>query len=137
MFLLLHPRIWYNRTKFFWTIIVDGCIMITSKRLFFINLIIWKVPYIISWVDIRQYWFKVNTRAIFINALICHSGILVDFFHYCLITVHQEDNYKKSEKNIENNIATIPRCIIVNVAYSFGKFLIHSHTSEFCIQSGR
>ena len=73
----------------------------------------------------------VNIRASFINALIFHSGILLDFFHYCLITLFQAKKRWKRKNNIANNIAPLPRFIIMNVAYRFGEKFIGGHTSEF------
>ena len=69
----------------------------------------------------------------FLNALLGHSQILINFFRSLKITIFQANNSKTKKRNPEKYIAAFPLLIIVNVLYCFGESGISRNTDEFSI----
>ena len=72
----------------------------------------------------------------FLNVLLGHSRIVINFVHSCMINTCQSKKSHTRKNYLENYIAILPRLIITIVPNCFGEFVIFRNTVEFCRQYG-
>ena len=100
------------------------------KLLFLVTISVWIIPYIgrydRCWYDILivKFW------DIFLNVSFHHYRIVIYLFHFCLITVLQENYPETREKYIHKNIAPLPVFIVLNAWHYLGYFGFVWHAFE-------
>ena len=99
--------------------------------LFFVTFVIRRVPYIGWWWYVRKKSLIVKIWFFFLNALFCHSQIVINLFHSCKITICQTKKSKARKNNIYKYITPFPWLIIINILYYFGEFDSSRNTEEF------
>ena len=66
----------------------------------------------------------------FFSALLCHSRIVINFYHSCIITICQANTSHTRKDNLENYIALFPWFIIMNIFNCFFGFVIIRNYNE-------
>ena len=125
MFIPFIPHVWYDKTHIFW---IRSTII--WYWLSFITFIIRLVPYIGWWGYVSEIYLILNIRYFFLNALLVHSQVVINFYHYCRITIFQAKNSKTKKNNIEKYKSPFPWFIIRNLPNCFVEFVISSNTDE-------
>ena len=79
----------------------------------------------------------------FHNALPGNSWIVINFVHFCMITICQSKNSQTRKNNLEKYISPFPQLIIINIPNWFVNFVIgrnnygfwrgYSRLKKFCI----
>ena len=125
MFLPFIPQARYDKTILFR---IKGTIF--WYLLFFITFVIINVPYIGWWRYVRKNSLIIKIWSFLLNPLIGNYWIVINFLHYCKITINQAKNSKARKNNLEKYITPLPWLIIMNVLYCFGEFGISRNTNE-------
>ena len=102
--------------------------------LFFLTFVIWLVPYISWWKYVWEDFMIINIRDCFLNALLGHYQIVINFFRSWMITICQAKNSKTRKYNIEKYIAPFSWFIVMNIPNCFVKNIIGRNTDELCRQ---
>ena len=63
------------------------------------------------------------SQMFFLNALLSHSRIVINFFHSWIITICQAKNSQTRENNIDKYISPLQWLITINFSNCFGGFL--------------
>ena len=68
----------------------------------------------------------------FLNTLLGNYRIVINFVHFFMITIWQENNFKTRKNNFEKYIPPLSRLIIMNIPNYFVKLVIGRNTDKFC-----
>ena len=126
MFLPFIPKAIYDKTNIFR---IQGTII--WYWLLFTTFVIRHVPYIGWWRYVRENSLIIKIWSCFLNALLGHSRIVINFVHNWNITICQAKNSKARKNNLDKYTTSLQWLIIMNVFYCFGEFDISSNTDEF------
>ena len=86
------------------------------------------------WYFGNSFWWSISD--IFLNKLLGHYLIVINFFHYYTIIICQSKNSQTMKNNLEKYIAPFPKLIIINIPNCFFKNIIFRNTDELCRQYG-
>ena len=125
MFLSLIPQLWYDKTYIVWI-----CSIIIWYWLFFVIFVIWLIPYIGWWQYVWEEFMIINIRDFFLNTLLGHSWIVINFVRYCTINIFQAKNSMTRKQNVKKYIAILPWLIFMNITDWFFKFVIGRNNDE-------
>ena len=119
----------YDKTN---TFIIQGKIIL--YWLFFITFVIRNVPYIGWWRYVREHYLIIKIWFCYLDALLGHSRIVINFFHSWKITICQAKTSKTSKKNFDKCIAPFPLILLINLPTWYVGFFISINTDEFIRQ---
>ena len=125
MFLYFIPQVWYNKTYIFWIRSI-----IIWYWLLFVTFVMWLAPYIGWGRYVWEEFLIINIRYCFLNELLGHYKIVINFLNSCTITIFQENNSNTRKRNLERYIAPFPWLIVMNIPNLFVKLVIGRNNDE-------